>query len=57
MTRSVSMTRRSLASLALVAAALLVLVAALSAVLWSVLAPDPQLIGPTRWLQAWHTFA
>jgi hypothetical protein len=57
MTIPTLLTVRSIATTMLLVAALVALIAALAVVVWSVLGTEPQLIGPTRWLEAMRTFA
>ena len=52
-----ALSARSIAVAMLLVGAMVALIAALAVVLWSVLGPEPQLIGPTRWLEAMRTFA
>jgi hypothetical protein len=57
MTIPISLSTRSIATAMLLVAAIVVLIATLAVTLWSVLGAEPQLIGPTRWLEAMRTFA
>lgn len=57
MTTPVSLTQRPVATATVLVTAMLVLLAALAIVLWSVLGAEPELLGPTRWLEVWRTFA
>ena len=57
MTMSVALAWRSIAIRMLIVVTFAALLATVAVALWSVLGPQPQLIAPTRWLEAVRTFA
>jgi hypothetical protein len=44
-------------ALAAAISALAIVLSILVSILWSIVLSAPQLIAPTRWLEAWRTFA